>query len=80
MKFIIETTPNYKMEYVHRVDETIYAIYIHLSRREKGGCKGIQVSKLILMAQRDKEKELHFNINIDKEEGITQKVRCNRKS
>ena len=47
---------------------------------EKGGCKGIQVSKLILMAQRDKEKELHFNINIDKEEGITQKVRCNRKS
>lgn len=26
------------------------------------------------MAQRDKEKELHFNINIDKEEGITQKL------
>lgn len=35
MKFIIETTRNYKMEYVHRVDETIYAIYIHLSRRRK---------------------------------------------
>lgn len=32
------------------------------------------------MAQRDKEKELHFNINIDKEEDTTQKVRCNRKS
>lgn len=26
------------------------------------------------MAQRDKEKELHFNINIDKEEGTTQKL------